>query len=198
MQGLSNGAFYLIGDIYGIIKLMIVSLEKEVWMPIKGYEGLYEVSNHGRIRSLPKRGFYKTALLKQRDNGFGYKICILTKNNKRRTFMVHRIVAEAFLPNTKNKKQVNHIDGNKYNNNLDNLEWCTNSENQLHKFRTLGCEAHGGKPKREIVCRETGIKYSSAYDASRLTGINRSNIFSVASRKYGYKTAGGFHWDFVV
>ena len=174
-------------------------LSGEIWKPVKGYEGLYEVSNFGRVRSLPKLGFYNknnTRLLKQRDNGFGYKICQFMKDGKRHTMATHRAVALSFVANPQGKKQVNHIDGDKSNNNWVNLEWCTNSENQLHKFRTLGVKASGGKPKREVICCETGIKYPSAHDAYRATGINRGNIFNVAAHRYGFKTAGGYHWEF--
>ena len=179
---------------------MVQSLDGETWLPVKGYENLYEVSNLGRVKSLPKKGFCRnsTHLLRQRDNGFGYKICQLMKNGKRRVISTHRLVAIAFIPNPDNKKQVNHKDGNKYNNHYSNLEWCTNSENQLHKFRVLGAKANGGKQKRKILCCGTKTIYPSAYHASRATGINRGNIFNVASDCYGFKTAGGYHWKFVL
>lgn len=178
---------------------MVQSLEGEIWLPITGYEGLYEVSNFGRVKSLPKVGFRHNAqLLKQRDNGDGYKICQLMKNGKRRTISTHRIVATAFLPNPECKQQVNHKDGDKYNNHSSNLEWCTSSENQIHKFRVLGVKSNGGKAKRKIICCETKIIYPSSYHASRATGISRCNIFNVASHYYGFKTAGGYHWKFVV
>ncbi len=114
----------------------------EEWKDVKGYEGIYLVSNFGRVMSLFRevwggKGFYKikTRLIKPAANEKGYKIVTLSKNGKHRTFKVHRLVASAFINNSENKPQVNHIDGNKLNNNSDNLEWCTNSENQLHSIR---------------------------------------------------------------
>ena len=170
----------------------------EIWKPIVGYEGLYEVSNYGQVKSLTKKGFNKKpALLRQRDNGYGYMICQLLKNNKRRTMATHRIVAMAFVPNPDNKPQVNHKDGDKYNNVPSNLEWCTNSENQVHKFRVLKCESHGGHPKRKVICCENGMEYESSYHAARATGISKGCIFNTARGTYGYKTAGGYHWKFV-
>ena len=176
---------------------MVQSLEGEQWKPVRGFEGLYEVSTTGRIKSLPKVGSRCEKLLKQRDNGFGYLICQFMKNNKRITMSTHRAVALAFIPNPDNKKQVNHKDGNRHNNSVENLEWCTNSENQLHKFHVLGYKCPS-RAKRKVVCCETGIVYSCAYSASRATGVSRCNIFNVASHYYGFRTAGGFHWEFVV
>lgn len=176
---------------------MVQSLEGEAWRPLKGYEGLYEVSNFGRVKSLSKPGNYSEKLLKQRDNGFGYYICQLMKDGKRRTMAAHRAVAFAFIPNPDKKQQVNHKDGNRRNNVVDNLEWCSNSENQLHKFRVLGYKAPG-RAKRKIICCETGIVYNCAKDAATALGLNKGNIFSVASHRYGFRTAGGYHWEFVV
>ena len=178
---------------------MAQSLEGEIWKPIINYEGLYEVSNLGRVKTLTKPGFsFKPRLLRQRDNGFGYMQCQLMKNGKRNMMTVHRLVAQAFVPNPENKPQINHKDGDKRNNAVDNLEWCTNSENQIHKFRVLGIKSKGGRPKRKIICCETAIVYESAYDASNATGIHRGSISSVANHRCGYKTAGGLHWEFVV
>lgn len=108
----------------------------ELWMPVVEYEGLYEISNFGRIRSLIKRGnsilkIKKTSL----DIKTGYITVQLRKNNIPVTKRIHRLVAEAHLPNLENKPCVNHKDGNKTNCNLDNLEWTTYSENTLHSFK---------------------------------------------------------------
>ena len=178
---------------------MVQSLAGETWKQVPGYEGLYEVSNLGRVKSLGRpRCLRGGRILKQQDNGFGYLLCQLCKAGKRRMASTHRLVAAAFIPNPDDKPQVNHKDGCKHNNRADNLEWCTNSENQLHKFRVLGCKSYGGPKKHKVICCETGVVYASAYDAQRATGIRRANISNVAFHRYGFRTAGGYHWEFMV
>ena len=129
-------------------------IQDEVWKDIEGYEGLYQVSNFGNIKSLArivhseKRSDYKIKekVLKQSDTTTGYKKVELHKDNeKRKSFKVHRLVAQAFIPNPENKREVNHIDGNKHNNNANNLEWVTSSENKLHAF-----EMHLNPTKRDL------------------------------------------------
>lgn len=104
----------------------------ENWKPIEGYEGLYEVSDQGRVRNI-KRGGRIMALSTVTH---GYIVANLSKDGKTRSVLVHRIVAKAFIPNPENKEQVNHIDGIKSNNSADNLEWVTPHENILHAINT--------------------------------------------------------------
>ena len=107
-------------------------MKKEYWKPVVGYENLYEVSNLGRIRSFDrwvksKNGSIRICrgrILKPYTNKDGYLCVVLSKNNKHKTYKVHRLVAEAFLPNPNNLPQVNHKDENKQNNNVENLEFC--------------------------------------------------------------------------
>lgn len=101
-------------------------MKKEIWKPILNYEGLYEVSNWGRIKSFK---FGKERILKPGTNKYGYLIVILCKNGKVKHFYVHRLVAEAFIPNPHNYPCVNHKDECKTNNNVNNLEWCTYTYN---------------------------------------------------------------------
>lgn len=108
----------------------------EEWRAIAGYEGLYEVSNLGRVRSLKYWGGNRVAILKQATSKRGYKKIALTSEKK--TFLIHRLVAQAFIPNPENKPEVNHIDGNKQNNCVNNLEWVTGSENNIHAVYSLG------------------------------------------------------------
>jgi hypothetical protein len=124
-------------------------LEKEIWKPIKNYEGSYEVSNMGKVRSLDryciqKNNFsdkynhiYKGKILNQYKNNAGYMQVQLSKRYKTLPKRVHRLVAEAFISNPDNYKCVNHIDGNKLNNNVSNLEWCSYSHNN-REARRLG------------------------------------------------------------
>lgn len=113
----------------------------EIWKDITGFEGLYQISNLGRVKSVQRKvmakGSEKTVFERIRTpiNTHGYLYCDLWKDGTGYRFAVHRLVASAFHDNPKNLPQVNHIDGNKANNRADNLEWCDQSENNLHAFR---------------------------------------------------------------
>ena len=99
------------------------------WKDVEGYEGLYQIDSSGNVYS-----FYKRGLLKPAPTSWGYLTVELFKNKKGKTHKIHRLVAEAFLPNDDNKPLVNHKDGNKQNNHVSNLEWCTYSENLKHAW----------------------------------------------------------------
>jgi hypothetical protein len=121
---------------------------QEIWKPIFGYEGIYEVSNLGNIRSLDRIDFAGRHLkgkLFSTTAKESYVTVRLSKNGNITTFRIHQLVAEAFIPNPDGKPCVNHKDGNKQNNTAENLEWCTHSENNRHAFRT-GLS----KPKRKL------------------------------------------------
>lgn len=121
---------------------------EEIWKDIKGYEGLYQVSNIGRIKSLGRTVIkislkgniftksYPEKLLKFSKDTKGYLRTSLALNGINRTIKVHRVVAQAFIPNPNNLEQVNHKDGDKKNNNVYNLEWCNNQKNQNHSWTT--------------------------------------------------------------
>lgn len=130
-------------------------MNKEIWKDIIGYEGLYQISNLGNVKSL-KRNCYdintkkivcinKEINLKQNKDNKGYLTVKLQKNKTKKTVRIHRLVAEAFIPNLENKSQVNHKDGNKQNNCVDNLEWCDNDYNNEH------AKINGLKKTRKII-----------------------------------------------
>jgi hypothetical protein len=121
----------------------------EIWKGVVGYEGFYQVSNLGNVKRVGSfRGVNKAYLndyyLKPKDNGKGYLRIKLTVNNKSKRVMLHRIIAEAFINNPKNKKVINHINCDKKDNRIENLEWCSQSENVLHSVK-LGRWTQGRK-----------------------------------------------------
>lgn len=136
----------------------------------------------------------------------GYLGIDLSVNNKKQTKLVHRLVAEAFIPNPENKPQVNHINGNKADNRVENLEWCTRSENQKHKYRVLGAKApRGNMGKRGKLCSfskiiqqikngEVVAEFYGSCEAERQTGINHGNITMCCNNKR--KTTGGYQWKY--
>lgn len=111
-------------------------MQEETWKPVVGYEGLYECSSHGRVRSVGgnKGQHRKPHILHQQKNHKGYMMVKLSKNDVKKDFSVHRIIASAFLENPENKPQVHHKDGVRNNNIVSNLEWVTASENNWKKY----------------------------------------------------------------
>jgi hypothetical protein len=144
---------------------------KEIWKDIAGYEGLYQVSNYGRFKSLGNNFARKEKSKKAHIRHNGYMRITLNKKGKRKSFATHRLVILAFKENPENKRTVNHIDGNKTNNYIDNLEWATHTENALHSFRVLGRINLG--PKSKIVINlESGIYYRSIKEAAFTINMN--------------------------
>lgn len=121
---------------------------------------------------------------------YGYEYISIRRNGRRKKYLTHRLVADAFIPNPKRLPQVNHIDGNKKNNNVSNLEWVNNSDNQMHSRYVLGNKT--GFDDVPVECVESGETFISTRDAWRKTGVSYSHISECASGKR--KTAGGFHW----
>lgn len=170
----------------------------EIWRDIVGYEGLYQVSNLGRVKSLDKydnKGrFHAERIKSQVNNGKGYLIVNLKHNGKQRMRTVHRLVAEAFIANPNNYEDVNHIDGNKENNQVDNLEFCTHRSNMLHAVK-FGLHTKFGE--RKVLCVETGMIFDSIKSAEQWIGVKGSRLSNVCQQKRGAKTCGGYHWGYV-
>ena len=153
----------------------------------------YEVSSHGRVRSLNYRHTGQVKELKQRNNGHGYLFINLCKNGKYKMCYVHRVVATMFIPNPYNKPTVNHIDEDKTNNHVSNLEWADMKEQVNYGTRTeRSAKAHG----KRVLCVETNTIYDSIAQASRETGLSHGNICQCCKGQI-YKTVGGFHWKYV-
>lgn len=156
------------------------------WKDVDGYEGLYKVSTLGVIKG--------TKELSAADNGKGYKYVFLSKNGVETRFYVHRIVAKAFIPNPGFKPFVNHINGIRGDNRVENLEWVTASENELHKYAKLGFVQKKAKPVIQIKNQKIVGTYISIHAASKATRCGTKEI-SLCCR--GKKTqTGGFQWKY--
>ena len=190
----------------------------EMWKDIKGYEGLYQVSNLGRIKSVERKKQNHSKLqivpekIKQAHQQYGkykneYLVVNLYKNNKGKNVFVHRLVAEAFLDNFSKELEVNHKDGNKQNNTIDNLEMLTRSENIKHSYEVLGRKRNkallGVIGYQNKTSKETGQydvngnlikKYGSANQASIETGICYVSIKRVCRGEQSQ--AGGYIWKY--
>ena len=130
----------------------------EIYKNIENYEGLYQISNLGNVKSLNNSKFKKEKILKKGLQKNGYEIISLCKENKKKSYTVHRLVALHFIPNLENKKQVNHINGIKTDNIVENLEWCTTSENTKHAYDNgfIDLYKHG----KHIASKLTNIEVS--------------------------------------
>ena len=164
-----------------------------IWKEISGYDGLYEVSDTGLVRSLK---FGKTRILKPRKRRDGYLSVMLCKDSKYKIMFVHRLVASAFIPNPQNLDTVNHKNEDKHNNNISNLEWMTLADNQNYGTRNKRiAEAHSKQVQQ--LDKKTGellATFPSIQEAERQTGIADSNICSCCRGKL--KSAGGYRWSY--
>lgn len=180
-----------------------------MWKKITNYNN-YSVNELGEIKNnLTER------ILKARTNGARYKYVVLYKNGKSLCNAVHRLVAETFIPNPENKKTVNHKDGNKHNNNTENLEWATQSENVKHAYSELkrkcylsgkygdqhpsfgktGKDCANSIPINQLSLTGEFIKtFAGAMDAERETGISYSGINSTCRGRL--KSSGKFKWEY--
>ena len=181
---------------------------KEIWRDIQGYEGYYQVSNRGRVKSLERidnnNHKVKEKILKMVSDKDGYLIINLYKNGKHKTCRIHRLVANAFLENPNNYPQINHLDENPKNNHVNNLNWCTAKQNNNHgKHNEKVSNALKGKPKekqhilklrennpnkRKIICITTNETFDFIADGARKYNISSSDIVKCCKGKH--KSAG--------
>jgi hypothetical protein len=181
----------------------------EEWKDIKGFEGMYQISDKGRLRSFKK--MVQPLILSVKNSKGWYLSIILCRDRKRVTVRIHRLVAEAFVPNPEGKPEVNHKDGNKQNNDASNLEWVTDRENVIHAVKQVPSMLSGinhynkfvrPKPVQQLSLSGNILaEFPTAKEAQRATGVCRRNILQVANKteyKPGMmrKQAGGFVWRF--
>ena len=165
---------------------------KEAWKPVAGWENRYEISNLGRLRNARTGRISKNAVVRN-----DYIVDILSDNGRRKTVRRHRLVAEAFIPNPENKPEVNHKDGVKYNNCVDNLEWATHRENTDHSWMN-------GLTPKPIPQKEASVNqyydgiylasYRSIKIAATITKIDATDI--VKNCKGQRKSAGGYEFKY--
>lgn len=176
----------------------------ETWKDVVGYEGLYQVSDEGNVRSLNYNRTGKQKIMKPRNNGSGYLLVGLCKDGKVKQMLVHRLVAQAFVPNPQGLETVNHRDEVKTNNAASNLEWLSMRDNinyGTHNQRAV--EANINNPKTSKPVQQLDKQgnllatYPSAHEAERVTGILQPSICNCCNGKYKYKSAGGYIWRYV-
>lgn len=195
---------------------------------MNGWEGLYQVSNLGRVKSLDKiiKNQYDLStgtftgerivrgkiLAPHYSSGTGYyQVTLSGQKHKTKQANIHKLVAQAFITNPKNLPVINHKDENKLNNQVDNLEWCTqkhnvNYSNKLHPGKISERNTNNPKRSYKVLCIETGIIYPSASEAARQTGLSQGTISNVCrgarvkdsrGNYYTVQTTGGYHWKYV-
>jgi hypothetical protein len=159
---------------------------KEIWRKIEGFSN-YEVSSEGRVRNVETGKVLRSMIAKD-----GYHRIGLYLKGKPKSHLIHRLVATTFIPNPESKKEVNHINGCKADNRVENLEWSTRSENAFHAYKT---GLTNGRPKQRVRCAETGQEFDSQLIASKYFGCNVGSI-QVSIHK-GYKVKGKYHFELI-
>lgn len=166
-------------------------MEKEIWKDIKGYEGLYKISNFGNIISFHKGKItilnLKKRINKSRGNKFGYYRCSLYKDGNTKNFYVHKLVALSFIPNPENKKYIDHINGNSLDNNVNNLRWCTVSENNRNPISRGRWFLSFGKKAPKIIRKADEKIFLSYTDVSEILCENPENISRKLKKNGEYK-----------
>lgn len=165
---------------------MTITLRQHEHWRVISCASRYEVSDKGRVRRADTH-----KMLNGCKYANGYIVVRLVDNEGQRVRrLVHRLVAESFIPNPQHKRTVNHKNLNKIDNRLENLEWATDQENQLHCARII----HGNDREKPVLCVETGEIYPNSREACRRIGRSHAGVWAVLKGKW--KTCGGFHWKF--
>ena len=176
----------------------------EIWKDIEGYEGRYQVSNLGRVRSLSLgkiakfRREHEGRVLKPYLTRYGYYLVDLYYDTKKkRHYLVHRLVAQAFIPNPDNLPQINHKNEQKTDNRVENLEWCDNDYN-IHYGTGIARRSISQQKQIEQIDMQGNVVavHDGIVKASEATGISRSNIGKCCKGKSRHKTAGGYRWRY--
>lgn len=176
---------------------------EEIWKDIEGYNGKYQISNMGRVKSLvDNHGKFREKILRPSNDGWGYLFVYLYKGGEHKMHKVHRLVLMAFNPVADmDNLQINHIDENKTNNNLSNLEWCTCKENCNHGTRNDRVSEKNTNGKNSIPIVQLSLNghyirsYKSSRDAQRIEGFNHSHIIKCCKGKY--KTHKGYRFMYL-
>ena len=177
------------------------------WRDIDGYEGYYQVSNGGQVRSLPRSIMQgkrqvnlKGRLLKQCSDANGYQIVVLSKGGVHKSCRAHRLVAETFIPNIDGKIEVNHINGNKKDNRVENLEWNTRKENIIHSHKNGLAKLPPAQDRRKVLQLSQDGNLIKAFESIKIAGkstrIDASDICNCC--RGNRKTAGGYVWKYAI
>lgn len=172
-------------------KIRIISME-EVFKDIENYQGLYQISNQGRVYSVKRNKFR----IPQKMNN-GYLLVVLYKDGKGKNYLVHRLVAQTFIKNPQNLQEVNHINEDKTDNRVENLEFCDKIYNMNYGTRTQRQKEKVSKKVLQFTKQGEFVKeYPSIMEASRQTNINHSNISQCCRGNKNNSHAGGFLWKY--
>lgn len=183
---------------------------KEIWKDIVGYEGRYQVSDQGRVKSLARQDrnghFRDERILNQQKRNRGYMCVHLSKDSNTKWFLVHRLVASAFVPQSEGNEIVNHIDNNPSNNKASNLEWTTYKGNMQWASKQKRMKPNYSNLKKAqeskkvpvIAISSTGQRqwFPSQVEASRQLGVNSAHIAAACRKEYGYKKLGGYSFEY--
>lgn len=171
----------------------------EFWRDIRGFEGKYQVSDLGNVRSLNYRHTGEISEMKQTLNRGGYRTVYLSNGVNGKLLTVHRLVADAFIENPFPEKwdQINHIDEDKTNNRVENLEWCDHEYNNNYGTRNqrISISITNGKRSKKVLCVETGEIFQSVRKVEILKGYSRGHVSSCCLGKR--KSAYGYHWKYI-